>query len=97
SRGSDLYVPTAAKAGPRSGMLLPSVLPAALVLTAAALQAAAVPCPVLGAGWAVPDAGQWPLELVQHLRRYPPRTRVFNELNLGGFVIYYAPELRVFI
>jgi hypothetical protein len=53
-------------------------------------------------GWyQVPlDPKKWPVDLIepmQHLARdYGPDTKIYNELNDGGFVIFYAPKWRVF-
>ena len=53
-------------------------------------------------GWhKVPlDTKKWPLDLIepmQHLvRDYGPDTKIYNELNDGGFLIFYAPKWRVF-
>lgn len=40
---------------------------------------------------------QWPMEIAPSLRAFPEGTRVVNELNLGGFLIFFAPNLRIFI
>lgn len=78
-----------------------ALLPAMVVLLALALQIAAVPVPILGAGWARLDTGKWPTELLDELRAYersqPPGTPIFNEYDLGGFLIYFTPNLRVFV
>ena len=79
----------------------PAILPIALVLTTVALQRAAVPFPILGRGWAKFDPQVWPVDLLPELRAYesshPPGTPIFNQILLGGFLIYYTPGLRVFI
>jgi hypothetical protein len=79
----------------------PALLPAILVLTAVCLQAAGVRAPVVGRGWARLDATLWPVDLLPELRRINQEsaegTPIFNDLSFGGFLIYYAPRLRVFI
>jgi hypothetical protein len=79
----------------------PALVPLVLVLTAVFLQLAAVPFPVLGRGWARPDPRSSPLELLPELRADAGSRRegtpVFNEMLFGGFLIYHAPGLRVFI
>lgn len=47
--------------------------------------------------WAVLDQRKWPVELQPELLRYPSGTRILNELNLGGFLILFAPRTRIFI
>jgi hypothetical protein len=97
-RNSDLFIPRKmTAAGARHPVLGPSLLPLALVLAALALQVRAVPLPVLGRGWAQFDVAIWPVELAGPLRQLPAGTRVFNELNFGGFLIYHAPQTRIFI
>ena len=59
------------------------------------------PAPILGRGWAKLDATYWPVELLPELHEYehehPPGTPVFNEYLFGGFLIFYTPNLRVFV
>jgi hypothetical protein len=102
-RGSTAFrlrVPEASPS-PKGWDVRPALVPVVLVLTAVLLQLAAVPFPVLGRGWARPDPRSCPLELLPQLRAEtrsrPGGTPVFNEMLFGGFLIYYAPELRVFI
>jgi hypothetical protein len=79
----------------------PALIPALVVFSAAILQLAAIPVPVLGAGWAQLDPEHWPLDLLPELRAYqqsrPKGTPVFNDMFFGGFLIYFTPDLRVFI
>ena len=46
------------------------------------------------------DPKKWPVDLIepmQHLALdYGPDTKIYNELNDGGFLIFYAPKWRVF-
>jgi len=46
------------------------------------------------------DPKKWPADLIkpmQHLARdYGPDTKIYNELNDGGFLIFYSPNWRVF-
>jgi hypothetical protein len=79
----------------------PALVPLTVVVAALGLQAAGLRVPVLGRGWARPDADAWPVALLPELRAYerghPKGTRIFNEMIYGGFLIYYTPDLRVFI
>ena len=76
-------------------------LPAIVVAAALALQVAGVRAPIVGRGWARFDPARWPVELVPKLeeidRSNVDGTPIFNDLNFGGFLIYHAPRLRVFI
>lgn len=78
-----------------------AILPLLLVAAAMLLQAAGVRAPMLGRGWAKLDATRWPVELLPELeqisRTNPEGTSIFNDMTLGGFLIYYTPRLRVFI
>ncbi|MDG3007895.1 hypothetical protein [Paludisphaera mucosa] len=79
----------------------PMLAPALVVLAAIGLQAADVRVPVLGRGWARLDPAHWPIELLPELRRcereYSQGSRIFNDYALGGFLIYFTPDLKVFI
>ncbi len=92
----DLQSPTAPR-NPRWAWLLPL----AIVLAVAALQAGGVRVPVVGAGWAGFQRDRWPVDLVPVLKRYEPKTgepnRLFNSCLLGGFAIYHVPGYKIFI
>ena len=55
----------------------------------------------MGGDWAQFDPARWPVELLPALdeigRSHADGTRIFNDLNFGGFLIYHAPRLRVFV
>jgi hypothetical protein len=76
-----------------------AIVPAVLVLLAVGLQTARVPVPLLGAGWVRFDRDFVPVDLNavvrEHLDR--PGVRVFNDANLGGYLIYFAPNARIFM
>jgi hypothetical protein len=84
-----------------SGDWRPALLPGAVVLTALTLQFAGISLPVLGRGWAHLDSRVCPVELLPeihaHARGRPDGTLIFNDMLYGGFLIYSAPEFRVFI
>ena len=65
------------------------------------LQYRGVEAPVVGRGWARLDRVQQPVEIAGDLRSYeasvPAGTRIFNDANLGGFVLYHAPALKIFM
>jgi hypothetical protein len=92
---------TAGQASSASLRLKPLVLPAILVVAAVLLQIGGVRVPVVGRGWAQFDSTVWPMELLPTLekidRASPAGTRIFNDMNFGGFLIYYAPRLRIFV
>jgi hypothetical protein len=81
--------------------LRPALLPAALVLLALVLQASGTPFPLFGAGRARLNADDMPVDLLPDLQQLaherPPGTPIFNDMFYAGFLIYYTPELRVFI
>ena len=81
--------------------LAPMLVPAAVVLLALGLQVGQVSVPVVGAGWARLDAEAIPTDLTADLVAYaasvPPGTPVFNDANLGGYLIYHTPTLRIFM
>jgi hypothetical protein len=67
-----------------------------MVLAAFALPLSRTPVPVLGS-WARLDPAVWPEELLPELRAPESGTRVFNDMQFGGFLILYAPNLKIFI
>src|SRR5207248_8780423 len=79
----------------------PALLPAGLVLVALSLQVAGAVVPLLGRGWARLDPVDSPLELLPELRAYenahPRGAPIFNDMLFGGFLIYFTPDLKVFI
>jgi hypothetical protein len=80
---------------------LAMVLPAVVVAAALMLQIGGVPVPVVGSGWARFDPDRLPIELLPTIdevnRSSPDGTHVFNDMNFGGFLIYHAPRLRIFV
>jgi hypothetical protein len=78
-----------------------AMVPAAVVLLAATLQVRGVEAPLIGRGWARLDPDFIPVELADEMRAYaaavPPGTPVFNDANLGGFLIYHTPTLKIFM
>jgi hypothetical protein len=61
-----------------------------------------VAAPLFGAGWARLDPAVWPVELVADLKRLEAQPaaadrRIFNSLELGGFLTFHAPRLSTFI
>jgi hypothetical protein len=94
-RGGDLFSAARGEAARRWGV--PGlVLPAALVLGALALKTSGAAVPIVGAGWARFDGLICPREQAELLKAYPDGTPVFNELDFGGCLIYFAPNVRVF-
>ena len=79
----------------------PAVIPVVLVTVALSLQIAGVSAPVVGRGWARFDPRLWPVELLAELRdidrKSAQSTPIFNDLTFGGFLIYHAPRMRVFV
>jgi hypothetical protein len=76
-------------------------LPAAVVAGVFLLAIAAVWLPLPWAGWARPSPAVCPMELLPELTTVnskDDRDRwIFNDLKFGGFLIYFAPRLSVFI
>jgi hypothetical protein len=94
--GSDLFDAARGRAA-RSPGLLAFLLPIALVLAAAGMKAENVVVPILGSGWAGYNADTCPLGMEKHTANRPDGTPIFNELNFGGYLIFFAPNLRIFV
>lgn len=76
-------------------------VPTALVLIAFGMQAAGVSVPVFGRGWASFSRDFVPTDLTDAIAREldtaPGRPRLFNDCNLGGYLIYYHPAHKIFM
>lgn len=73
--------------------------PALAILAALGLQGAGVGAPVVGRGWARPPKGYWPTQTVEVLasRARSGNPRLFNDMLFGGYLIYHAPEVLVYL
>lgn len=97
----------------RFGRAPGTVWSAAMVIVglSALLKTAGASVPVIGANWANVSDRHWPVAAVDAARRaarsilrdadsaygdHEP-VRVFNDLGFGGYLIYFAPELPVYI
>lgn len=83
----------------------------AVVALSALLKSAGASVPVIGANWAMVSDRHWPVAAVEAARRAARSiqrdadsacggrepVRVFNDLGFGGYLIYFAPELPVYI
>ena len=51
--------------------------------------------------WAQPCADYWPDDVIPAIREFaaeqPEGTRIFNEMQYGGFLVYTAPKLQLFV
>jgi len=76
-------------------------LPAVLLAVGWGMQANGANAPFVGRGWATLNRYAWPVELTDELQRYaasvPAGTPIYNDANLGGFVLYHAPTLKIFM
>ena len=83
------------------GFVLPWIIPLAAVLAMIGYRAARPADLLAGNSWARLDPDHWPVELLPALQEYeashPAGTPVFNDMLFGGFLIYFTPNLRVFI
>ena len=77
------------------------LVPALVVACSAKLQAHRVAVPVVGSGWARLDPDFIPSDMTRAVTDYaasvPPGTPIFNDANLGGYLIYHAPSLKIFM
>ncbi|MBM3979655.1 MAG: hypothetical protein FJ304_05115 [Planctomycetes bacterium] len=77
------------------------LVPVLLVAVSFKLQAHKVGVPVIGHGWARLDPDFIPSDIEKEVRAYaasvPPGTPIFNDANLGGYLIYHTPNLKIFM
>ena len=71
------------------------------VLASLALIATQKPVPLIGYDWARFDSNQVPIELKEKLQDYASEKvegfPIYNDANLGGFLIYFTPSLKIFM
>ena len=74
-------------------------IPAILVLVSFQLQIAKVEVPLIGSGWVRFDPKFVPADLTPAVFRYvnKPGVRIFNDANVGGYLIYHAPKAKIFM
>lgn len=84
-----------------SGGWPPVIASTILVAAMFGIQVAGIQLPVVGRGWAKFDSVSFPIDLLPRIeeidRTSDDGTPIFNDMNFGGFLIYHAPRLRVFI
>ncbi len=77
------------------------LIPALAVIIAFGLDITHTPAPLVGYGWVRFDPDFVPVDLNGPVEEYathvPAGTRVFNDANLGGYLIYHAPRLKIFM
>jgi hypothetical protein len=82
-------------------LLAPFLVPVIAVLVAFCLELSHTPAPLVGSGWARLDPEFVPVDMNGPIEEYashvPPGTHIFNDANLGGYLIYHAPSLKIFM
>ncbi len=77
------------------------VIPVFAVILSFLLILSNVAFPLVGKGWARLEPAAVPVDLTPAVREYvrsvPPGSRIFNDANWGGYLIYHAPELKIFM
>jgi hypothetical protein len=77
------------------------LIPAMLVAVSWKLDTHRIEVPVIGHGWARLDPNYIPSDMTQEVTEYAnsvsPGTPIFNDANLGGYLIYHAPSLKIFM
>ena len=77
------------------GWMIPTT---AAVLVSFGLIVANVPAPLVGQGWAKLDEKFVPVELADAVKQTESASgRLFNDANLGGFVLYQTPRQKIFM
>ena len=72
-----------------------------VIVACSFLDVSSVRFPLFGRDWVKLDRNYWPIEILPDLQEVEkastPGTPIFNDMIFGGFLIYHAPRLRVFI
>jgi hypothetical protein len=78
-----------------------NAIPILVIVVTLLFQLTSIKIPILGKGWARLDSNYWPVDLLHPLSQIGGHgsggTPIFNDMLFGGFLIYYTPQLRVFI
>jgi hypothetical protein len=74
-------------------------IPAFAVIVSLTLQLGGRTVPVIGAGWARLDPDFVPTDLNNYVYKQVNQShvRLFNDANLGGYLIYHAPKVKIFM
>jgi hypothetical protein len=79
----------------------PILIPIVLIISSFVFQINGFHVPVIGRGWAKLDHHHWPMDILPELERIEDslgdRAPIYNDDPFGGFLIFFAPRLRVFI
>jgi hypothetical protein len=99
-KSGDLLTRDPAKPLPKLGW--PALaFPTLLVLVSLGLDIGRVTVPVIGSGWVHFESLITPADLKgeigDYARSVPPGTPFYNDPNFGGFLIYYFPDLKIFM
>jgi len=77
------------------------LIPCLMIASAFFLQIGGVKIPIVGKNWAKLDPNYWPIGILADIENLvkdePLGTPIFHDMLFGGFLIYYVPQLRVFI
>lgn len=72
-----------------------------VIALALGLQRGRIVVPVVGYAWVRFDNKLVPVELIEPLQEYaktrPDGYPIFNDANVGGFLIYFTPNLKIFM
>lgn len=93
----DFYVPAVPKRGVKKSGL---AIVALAIIAVMAIQQSGSSLPAVGRNWVKFDESVWPMPLLDAIHREAGdkgEIPIFNEVNLGGFVIGFAPEYRNFV
>jgi hypothetical protein len=76
-------------------------VPTCCIAAALLVQAMGWHIPIIGAGWSRPSAEYWPVRTAQAVQDFAMKragpVRVFNDVLFGGYLIYHAPDARIYI
>ena len=95
----DAYSPVISERPAARGIAITALVCVSLALI---LQGFGVRLPLIGTGSAKLDNKTWPMESLDAIREYEPKSpgqtaKIFNEYSDGGFLSYFAPNYRVFV
>jgi hypothetical protein len=72
------------------------IVPATIVIAGFAIQHFQIPIPIIGSGWARHDPMYVPMDMAPQIRNIPHGSRIYNDPNFGGFLIWHTPGCKIF-
>lgn len=75
----------------------PWLIPMTIVISGLIIQHFRIMVPLIGHGWARHNLDFVPMDMIDAVQAVPAGSRIYNDPNFGGFLIWYAPNRKIFM